>query len=84
MATQLPSLLALPPTAVSPFRLGGTWHTLQHSDPVLKEGVPKVIASGWWGMAKEPENAISNFATGARGFSATGCSAFLCAFAPLR
>jgi hypothetical protein len=35
-------------------------------------------------MAKKPEAAISSFATGVRGFSATECSAFLRAFAPLR
>jgi hypothetical protein len=42
------------------------------------------FASGWWEMAKKPEAAVSNFAAGVRGFSAMGCSAFLCAFAPLR
>jgi hypothetical protein len=35
-------------------------------------------------MAKKLETAISNFPNGVRGFSAMECSAFLCAFAPLR
>jgi hypothetical protein len=51
---------------------------------VPSEGVTKVFASGWWGTAKKPKIAIPNFAAGVRGFSAMGCSAFLCAFAPLR
>jgi len=51
---------------------------------VPREGVPKVFTTGWWRMAKSQETAILNFAGRVRGFSLTECSAFLCAFAPLR
>jgi len=50
------------------------------------EGVAKVFASGRWGMAKNQETAILDFAVRVRvrGFSGIECPAFLCAFAPLR